>query len=254
MSADEDIELLKRRFTELSARSDAGFFYSFTDFLGLAEQSAFKECQSRLRGQKYTVFGGLEGTERVMIRFGDPEAIGYEQPFPIRILRAEPRSQKYADKLTHRDFLGALMNLGIERDVLGDIAVVDNVGYLIVKEEIADYIRESLTRVKHTDLNVLPCEDPPKDRLFRTEERTVQISSERLDALVARIYKLSREDAQALFKKKLVYVGGRLCESTSHTPKVGDIISVRGYGRFAYRGYESLSKKGKLNCLCLVYV
>lgn len=251
---DEDLELLKKRFVELSARSDAGFYYSFTDFLGLSEQSAFKDCLGRLRGQTYTVWGGLEGTERVMIRFGNPEMIGYDQPFPIRILKAEPRSQKYADKLTHRDFLGALLNLGIERDTLGDIAILDNVGYIIAKEEIADYITDSLTKVKHTDIKISACTEIPEGGLFHTEERTVQISSERLDALVARIYKLSREGAQALFKKKLIFVGGRLCESPSYTPKRDEVISVRGYGRFAYCGYESLSKKGKLNCKCLVYV
>ncbi len=250
---DGELELLKKRFVELAERSDSGYYFSFTDFLGLAEQSAFKECEGKLKGLHYSISGGLPGTERVMIRFGDPEAIGYDQPFPIRILKAEPKSQKFADKLTHRDFLGALISLGIERDVLGDIAILDNVGYLIVKEEIADYLLSSFTKVKHTDIRISVAEDVPGEELFKTELVRVQISSERLDALVARICKLSREDAQSLFKKKLIFVGGRLTESVSYTPKVGDVISVRGFGRFIYKGYDSLSKKGKLNCLCEVY-
>ena len=250
---DGDLELLKKRFVELASRSDSGFYFSFTDFLGLAEQSAFRECAGKLRGFKYQIFGGVPGTERVMVRFGDPELIGYDQPFPIRILKAEPKSQRFADKLCDRDFLGALMNLGIERDVLGDIAVLDNIGYLIVKEEVAEYICSSLTKVKHTDLRVTVTEEAPAERLFTTEVVRVQISSERLDALVARVCKLCREDAQSLFKKKLIFVDGRLTESVSYTPKSGETVSIRGFGRFIYRGYDSLSKKGKLNCVCEVY-
>ena len=250
---DGGTELLKKRFLELASRSDSGFYYSFTDFLGLAEQSVFRECEGKLRGVRYDISGGVAGAERVMIRFGDPETIGYDQPFPIRVLKAEPKSQRFADKLCHRDFLGALINLGIERDVLGDIAVLDNVGYLIVKDDIAEYICSSLTKVKHTDVRVQITEDIPAEKLFRTEEVRVQISSERLDALVARICKLSREDAQTLFKKKLVFVGGRLTESVSYTPRVGDVVSIRGFGRFVYKGYDSLSKKGKLNCICEIY-
>jgi len=117
-----------------------------------------------------------------------------------------------------------------------------------------EYIRKELFRVRNTEVNVNFCDTLPDGELYRTEEKTVQISSERLDAVIARVYNLSREDAQRLFLRGLVFASGRQIDSTCYTPKENEKISVRGLGRFIYRGYVSSSKKGKLNVLCELYV
>ncbi len=249
----EDI-ILKKRFIELANRSYNSGIYTFTDFLGLSEQAAFAEIKNALPRVKYTAFGGAEGAERVMIKFGDEDEIGYSEDFPIVCIKAEPKSEKFADKLTHRDFLGALMNLGIEREILGDIPILNNIGYIFVKEDMSDFIMRSLERVKHTDLRLSIAETLPSGELYKTELRKIQVNGERLDAVIAKVYNLSRADTGSLFSKRLVFVGGRLTESTSYTPKVGEKISVRGYGRFIYRGYDSLSKKGKLNVNIELYM
>ena len=250
----QDTELLKKRFIELGEKSFRSGIFTFTDFLGLMEQSAFSEIKKELRGIHYEMFGGAVGAERVMIRFGSEEDFGYEIPFPISIIKAEPLSQKFADKLTHRDFLGAILNLGIERDTLGDIVIIDNVGYIFAKEDIASYITDSLTKVKRTDVRLSVVTDLPEGELYRTERRMIQVSGERLDAVIARVFSLSREDAQLLFKKRLVFADGREISSSSYTPKEGEKISVRGHGRFIYIGTQSLSKKGKLNLAIDQYV
>ena len=250
----DDTELLKKRFLELARKSFNAGIFTFTDFLGLAEQSAFSEIKKELRGIKSEALGGAEGAERVMIRFGSAEELGYELPFPISIIKAEPVSQKYADKLTHRDFLGAILNLGIERDTLGDIVIIDNVGYIFAKEDIASYIADSLAKVKRTDMKVCVTDTLPEGELYRTEQKTVQVSGERLDAVIAKVFSLSREDAQALFKKRLVFADGRQIDSPSYTPKENEKISVRGHGRFIYIGTQSLSKKGKLNLMVKRYI
>ncbi len=250
----EDYELLKRRFSELCRKADDGGYFTFTDFLGLAEQSAFAEVMPKLGRAAYTLYGGADGAERVMIRFGNADEIGYDMPFPISCIKAEPVSMKFADRLTHRDFLGALLNLGIERSVLGDIAVIGNVGYIFVKDDMADFVASSLSRVKRTDVRTSIISELPEGELYKTEEKRIQISSERLDAVIARVFGLSRDDAQSLFKKRLVYTDGRLCESTSYTPKTGEKISVRGHGRFIYLGYDGVSRKGKLNAAVSIYV
>lgn len=249
-----DTELLKKRFLELARKSFGSGIFTFTDFLGLAEQSAFAEIKKELRGVTYEAFGGAVGAERVMIRFGSEDEIGYSLPFPISVIKAEPVSQKYADKLTHRDFLGAILNLGIERDVLGDIVIIDNVGYIFAKEDIASYIADSLTKVKRTDMKVCVTDTLPEGELYRTERKTVQVSGERLDAIIAKVFSLSRDDAQSLFKKRLVFADGRQIDSTSYTPKENEKISVRGHGRFIYVGEQSLSRKGKKNVAINLYV
>ena len=249
-----DTELIKKRLVELGRKSYNSGIFTFTDFLGLAEQSAFSEVKRELGGIPYEVFGGAEGAERVIIRFGSEEELGYSMPYPISIIKVEPQSQKYADRLTHRDFLGALLNLGIERHTLGDIVIIDNVGYIFALESIAPYIADSLIKVRRTDVSVSIITELPEGELYRTERKTVQISSERLDAVIARVYSLSREDAQALFKKRLVFADGREIDSTSYVPKENEKISVRGHGRFIYIGRQSLSKKGKLNVAVEMYV
>ncbi len=249
-----DTELIKRRFLELAKKSYNSGIFVFTEFLGLAEQSAFSEIKREISGIPYTAFGGAEGAERVIIRFGSSDELGYEVPFPISIVRAEPLSQKYADRLTHRDFLGAIMNLGIERDTLGDIVIIDNVGYIFASEDMAGYIAENLTKVKRTDLRAEVIDTLPEGELYRTERKQVQASGERLDGIVAKVFSLSREDAQSLFKKRLVFADGRCIDSTSYIPKEGEKISVRGHGRFIYIGQQSLTRKGKMNIAVEVYI
>ena len=119
----DDERLLYARLKELAERSDGRF--TFTDFLGLAEQSVLTEVLRDIR-VRYELFGGADGAERVMARFGDEDELYYSEPFPIDIIRVSPRSQKFANQLTHRDFLGAILNLGIERRCVGDIVIREN--------------------------------------------------------------------------------------------------------------------------------
>ncbi len=247
-----DTELLKKRFAELARRADGGGYFTFTDFLGLLEQSAFNEIKRTLPTE-FVAFGGFDGAERIMLRFGSEEEIGYSAPFPIKTILIRPRSEKFAEQLSHRDFLGALMNLGIERECLGDIVIIENRAYLFSTEDIAPFIISSLERVRSTDVVAEECTLSGDFTPYKTEARTVQVSSERLDAVIAKAFHLSREDAQALFKRGLVFVDGRLIESVSHTPKTGERITVRTLGRIKYRGVVGASRKGKLNVTVEVY-
>lgn len=248
-------ELIKKRFAELANKSLSCGYFLFTDFLGLSDQSLFNEAKKNFPGVSYVSFGGAEGAERVMIRFGDEEELGYSEEFPIRVIKVEPKAPKFAHPLSHRDFLGATLNLGIERSVIGDIAIIDNVAYIFARDDIADYIAESLVRVRNTDVitEIIPLSELPSVQLYQTHTVKIQLSGERLDAAIAKVFCISRDDALSLFRKHLVFVCGRLTENNSYTPRNGDIISVRGYGRFIYRGVSGVSKKGKLNVEVDVY-
>lgn len=245
---------LEKRFQELAERAYAQGNYCFTNFLDLAALSSFFRVLPFLPPVPYALFGGAEGCERKLLRLGNEDFCGYEMPFPIACIRMFPLNKKFADPLTHRDFLGALMALGLEREMLGDIMVRENEAYLFCLERIAPYILENFVQARHTTLCCEIVSTPPEGALFRTEKRVVQLSSERIDALIAHVYRLSRSDAQALFPTGKIFVDGRLCENTGYTPKPGEIISVRGFGRMRYTGTESLSKKGKCNVAVEVYV
>ncbi len=247
-------DALEKRFAELFRRYESQGIYLFTHFLDLAALSTLQQCLPRLPRAPYTLFGGAEGCERKILRLGSAEGCGYDQPFPIACVRISPASARFAEQLTHRDFLGALMNLGFERELLGDIVVRQEAAYLFCEERIAPYIAQSLTQVRRTTVRYAMMEQLPEGSLFTLERRVVQLSSVRADALIAHVFKLSRGDAQTLFSQGRVFVDGRECRDTSYTPKAGEILSVRGFGRMKYAGVDSLSKKGKSNTAVEVFV
>lgn len=243
----QEEELLKKRFRELADQAWQRGSYTFTGFLGLSELSVFYEMEREVSFVPHSVFGGYEDAERAMVRFGS------EEDFPIICLRIRPLQQKFADQLSHRDFLGALMNLGIDRSTLGDIVIRDNEGYLFCTQTIAPFIIENITRIKHTTVLCETVQDPPGERWEDLKQVMIQIPSERIDGVVAKVYHLSRSDSAELFRQKKVFVNGRLCENSSRMLKSEDRVSARGYGKFIYTGQQSVSKKGKLNATVLVY-
>ena len=248
-----DDALLKNRLKELAERSYSASRYTYTNFLTEAELSEFMEIKRELDYASPVALGGNDYCERKLIRFGSPEDFGYEEPLPITALLITPLNEKFADDLSHRDFLGALMNLGIERETLGDIFVDSNRAILYCIESMAEYIIENLTRVRHTTVMVKPFTEEfvlPEGSL---EDVRIQISSERIDAIIARVYKLSRESAQGLFKEQKVFVNSKLVVTPDTKVKTGDRVSVRGFGRFEIKTEAGLSKKGKINLLVSVY-
>lgn len=239
---------LKNRFKELALKSYNQGIFTFTEFLGLAEQDVFSQVESELRYVGYELYGGTDDGERVIVRFGNEEEFGYSVDYPIKCLVIRPLMQKFADDLTHRDFLGALMNLGIKREKLGDIIIHENEGYLFCLEQIADYIVDNLTRVKHTSVTVDIEENSEKiSHLYKDDYKSqiILVDSKRLDAIIAKTYKISRTASLNLFVAGKVYVNGKQCTSNSQLIKSGDIISVRGKGRIKYMGNEGVSKKGR---------
>ena len=247
-------DVFKRRVAEWAERAYGQGTYCFSHFLSLAELSDFHALIPSLPPVAWKLFGGTEGCERQMLRFGDEALCGYDAAFPITCLQILPEHPKFAEPLTHRDYLGALMALGIEREVLGDIVVRKDAAYLFCEERIAPFIRERFIQARHTAVICREAGEMPEGSLFERRRLSVQLASQRADALIARVYRLSRSEAQALFPAGKVFVSGRLCESPGYTPKPGDILSVRGFGRLRYVGVDSYSKKGKENTAVDLYV
>lgn len=249
MPTEEEI-LTMRRFADLAARAQEGGYYVTGPFLSPADQGLLAVCRLPIG---YTLAGGYEGAERKLVVFGDEENFGYPPDIPAHFLKIAPVAPKFADALTHRDFLGSLLGLGIERDVLGDILIDGNTGYLFCLDSIAPYLRDNLTRVKHTDVTLTETEAPPAALLRLPEPMPIVAGGERLDALVAAVYKLSRAEAARLFDKELVSVNGRIAAKPSAEPKENAMIAVRGYGRFQYLGKEGDTRKGRARVIVRVW-
>ncbi len=250
---EKELQQLKKRFTELSEKSYNQNIYTFTGFLSLAEQEALFEVTGDRYSRTFTLWGGHESCERRMARFGSAEEFGYEEDFPIVAVHVRPAMEKFADDLTHRDFLGAVMNLGIERSTVGDIFIEGKQAWIFCTERIAEYICESLDKVRHTSVKCRLAEGETAFTPKEPERMSLIVSGVRADAILAKVYNLSRNQSQDLFRAGKVYVNGRLCENNSYTPKEGDKISARGFGRFVFLGTGSETRKGRLNISVGVY-
>lgn len=240
----QEQQQLAKRFIELSNRSESRGIYLFTNFLTLAEQSILDEIKRSIG--RYSFFGGYPGAERQVVCFGDERELGYEPIFPICCVEISPKNAKFADKLGHRDFLGSLMSLGFTRERLGDIVIDDNVAYLFCLESSAEYICQNLDSVKHTSLNCRVLDELPEVMKKEPDESEINVASERIDAVIASVFNLSRSASQKLFLQKLVYVNSTECSSASMELKEGDLVSVRHSGRFIYGGVAKTTKKGRL--------
>jgi RNA-binding protein YlmH len=196
--------------------------------------------------------GGYDGAERRIAVFGSEELCHWVEEPPIVCVKISPVAQKFADKLIHRDFLGSLMALGIRREVMGDIVICDNCGYLFCLESIADYIISELVSVRKTTVSC-SISDFPETILTPPPIKELVVASERLDAVIAAVYKISRSESQSLISGGKVFLSGKLCLSSSEQIDDGTIVSVRGMGRFSYEGIERETKKGKLRVSVRVY-
>lgn len=239
-------EELKHRILDLANQCYQKNQYTFSGFLNAGEQSDLYEIEKEISFVPWTLFGGTDNCERQMIRFGSEEWLGYEEAFPISCIIVKPLIRKFADDLNHRDFLGALMNLGIERDILGDIIVKDQVGYVFCEDQMAEYIAEHLDKVRHTSVSCEISRECPKEAAPELKNEELILSSERCDAVVAKAYHLSRGQSIDLFRAKKIFVNGRQYENNSGMLKVGDIISVRGFGKFIFDGILQETKKGRI--------
>jgi len=231
----------KKRLNELALRCAYTGNAQFTRFL---EPSAQRDVTAAARsaGVQEHFFGGYDGAERCIAAFTDgapPEA------YPITAL--ELRWNPKFGSCQHRDLLGAVMGLGLERDATGDICMSAEPGaaYLFCTDEIAPYISASLESAGRVSLKVSPAKSvqaaPPEGSTFR-----VTVQNLRLDAVLAAGCKLSRSEAQRLIAAGLVKL--------DHVPELrgdtridaGALISARGYGRLRIDEVQGETKKGRI--------
>ncbi len=253
---DKSSQLLLRHLSDLADDAAYRGGCTFTDFLNLNEQTIFIENRADFSHVRCAFNGGYESAERRMIKFfsdseGETEC---ETPFPIQCVRIEAVSEKFSDQLTHRDFLGAVLNLGIDRGKTGDILVRDNTAYLLATETMAPFICENLEQVRHTRVRASLCALPQTvaEPAFRTKQGSV--TSVRIDSLVALAFNLSRTSAARYISQGLVFINGRMVTSNSAVPRDGDVISVRTLGRFKLETTDRRSKKDKLIVRTHIYI
>lgn len=238
-------EFLVKRIKELAEKSYQQYTYLHTNFLSLAEQSLVYGMEWELSYANPVFAGGHPFAERKLVMFGSKELFGYDAKPPISCIHISPLAPKYSDTLSHRDYLGAIMNLGIEREYLGDILIDEMDAYVFCVSSMADYLAGEITKIKHT-LVMTEIVDPG-ELTIKPKVKQVEgfVSSFRLDAIVALGFNLSRNHAQTAVSQKKVFIDGRLAEFPSKQVTEGNLISVRGLGKMRFAEIRGMSKKGR---------
>ena len=244
----------QKRFVDLAGQAYRNNIFTFSDFCGDGELADFYQEMATVGDVHYELYGGHAEADRLVVRFGNKDELGYEVEWPISTLMITPLNKKFSETLTHRDFLGALMNLGIERSMIGDILVGDGCACVFVIDSMAEYICSELTRIKHTVVTASVSDELPPQFETKYKEMEIQIPSERIDVVVARFAKLSRKDTADYFHDRRIFVDGRVMENYSHVLKTGSKVSVRGVGKFIYDGVVRHTRSDNLIVSIRVFV
>lgn len=239
-----DEKLLAKRFIDLSRQAQQKNIVVFSEFLNLNELNIFRRQGPELCCD-FVLSGGYELSERQMIAFL-PDALCYTWKFPVSCLKVTPVNKKFAEELSHRDVLGSLMNLGLERSRLGDILVDEHVIYVFCHEKNAKYIMEELTRIRHTTVCTKLAEPGEISLEPKKESREGIITSNRLDSIIACLCKISRSQASQWIRGGRVFINNREILQTTYECKEQELISVRSLGRFRFLGCRGETRKGRM--------
>lgn len=213
-----------------------------TKFLDLEELRQINTLKNSLI--KVCLEGGYEDAERKRaIICSKDEEIFFED---FKINAYEIILESDFKTINHRHLLGTLMSLGINRNSFGDILLSSGHIYLFVSQEIAKYIEQNFKYVNHTPLKLIPIKNLSDIVQSPIIEQEINISSMRLDAIVARTLNKSRNDASELITKGLVMINHKECLNTSYNVKLNDIISIRHFGRIEIIDFVKTTKKDRL--------
>ena len=237
-------EITVRHLLDLCRKNDRTGLWQYSGFLTPAEQDDFLRCPEAAHFP-FRMIGGYEAAERRILAAGNESVSGEPDP-PIRVVEIRPKSEKYAEELTHRDYLGAILGLGIERSLTGDILTRDHRAWVFCLPSVAEMLISSLTQVRRTTVVAETVSPDLPELAPRFMPLRLNIASERLDAVCAAFTGLSRGQTEKLFSAEKVFVNGRTITDKSARLKAGDILSVRGFGKAVYDGIEHETRKNRL--------
>lgn len=222
----------------------------FTEFLTIYEKEIIQKELNKLKIKNYLFFGGYEGAEgQVLIIYPekfDKEIVDKNLHSIIKTINIK-LPKELIGKYNHRDYLGCVMKTGLNRNRIGDIIVHESEAYIVVLEEnsayIADFLKD-IIKFNKSQIEVIDFQDIKiKEQEF--EERKITVSSMRIDNIVSEMARLSRGKALELLMQEKVFVNSKVETKPSKIMQEGDIIAIRGKGKFLIGEFVGDNKKGK---------
>lgn len=238
-TSNNESKLLISRINDLLSNENRT---SFLGFLNETEQSV-AISQLMNSGKNYLLFGGFQDAERKIVCVYPEWANEEDIKFPLEAITFKYKSEYI---LSHRDFLGALLALGIRRQKVGDILVSDGKTVVFMHKDVVEYVFSQVLKIGKIGVELTKGFSLPLPNNFSLKPIQDVISSCRLDCVVSALCNLSRGKAQEIINSKRVSLNHLICESPSKNVVSDDILSIKGFGRFMISDLNQTTKKGKL--------
>ncbi len=228
--------MTEKRLQELSERG-----HCHSDFMTLEEQSMYCSLCKRPGFIPGLLDGGYPEAERKLVSFELTVS-------PIMLIEIRVQGKYFTEKPQHRDYLGALMGLGIKRETLGDVLVFpEGAGaWVFCLRQIGEYLLNTLDAVGRFPVKCAIIEQLPPNAVRPGEAVRITVSSLRLDGLLAAAFHLSRGQSLEVIRSGLVFIDGEAVKKPDFEPKPGCKITLRGTGRFWFREVQGRTKKDRI--------
>lgn len=222
----------------------------YTDFLDMYQVSIAETFMRKNNIKNYVLYGGFEDAERkILILYPEDYTIemvekNYSKIIQvIRITLPEEEEGKYS----HRNYLGGIVKLGMRREKVGDILVSDYGADILVKEETAESLKQelgTLTRFQNAKIEIVELSELKKQEI-KLEELSIIVPSLRLDNFISDLARTSRSKAVEIINSERVFINGQNEMKASKQIKQGDIITIRGKGRFFIKEFSGNTRSGR---------
>lgn len=242
--------LLASHISDMAEISQKKYLSRFTAFLD-KRQAAIAETAINTIGYNHCFYGGYEDADRLLLGVF-PE---YEEPqkddFPIEAVIFRYKTEQ---KLSHRDFLGAIMSCGINRNMVGDIIVNDGYTVAFVYNTVSEVIASEISKIGSVGVKTSIEESPEITIENRFIDINGTVSSLRSDCVLSMALKLSREKTAQLIRAGNVSVNYESNISVSSEMKVGDVFSARGFGKYIFAEISGKTKKDRIHIKIKKYI
>lgn len=252
----EEDKILLSHTADLKIQADKNSMITYTGFLDIRQNSLVRTADRENPVDIETFYyGGYFDAERVCAVFvpsfygvsGDIFSFFGENPDDNPLCLLKVTKDKFSS-VSHRDYLGALMGLGLKREVIGDIIIDCENAYIVTFKKNAKFIVDNLNSVGRATVNVEQCDfDCLAERKEAFDEISAFVASLRLDIITSAAFSLSRSNSSAFIEKGLVYVNSVQIVKPDYKLNTGDKIVLRGKGKAIFSSVNGKSKKDRLH-------
>ena len=221
-----------------------------TDFLDMYQVALVENFLRKIKFENYKLYGGYEEAERkVAIIYPDKydeKMLEKNYGKILKIVRVLLPEEEYG-KFAHRNYLGGIVKLGLNREKVGDILVSDEGADIITVENFANILKEqlpSLTRFESSNITIEEIQNIKKKEI-KIEEVKIIVPSLRLDNIVSDLARTSRSKAVQIIEQERVFINGQNETKPSKQIKLNDIITIRGKGRFVIKSFDGTTRSGR---------